>query len=62
MSETWRCRKCGAELTDKKVVFDYMGQNFSETIKCCPNCARPMIPVELAEGRMIEVEEMLEEK
>jgi len=62
MSETWKCRKCKCELTDRKVVFDYLEHTFSETLKACPRCGRVFIPSELANGKMLEVEEMFEEK
>lgn len=62
MEEKWQCRKCRCELVDKKVVFDYLDHTFSETLKRCPVCGRVFIPVNLAEGKMTEVEEMFEEK
>ena len=58
----WKCRKCGKELVQEKVVFDYLGHTFSETLSRCPDCGRAMIPGELAEGNMAEVETMLEDK
>ena len=58
----WKCRKCGKELVPEKVVFDYLGHTFSETLDRCPHCGRAMIPGELAEGKMAEVETMLEDK
>ena len=34
----WKCRKCGKELVPEKVVFDYLGHTFSETLYRCPHC------------------------
>ena len=61
-SGNWKCRKCGKALVPEKVVFDYLGHTFSETLHRCPQCGRAMIPGELAEGKMAEVEAMLEDK
>lgn len=60
--ETWKCRRCGEELTVKKVVFDYLNMNFSENLLRCPKCGRVLIPRELAVGKMVDVETQLEEK
>ena len=62
MEENWKCRKCGCELENKKVVFDYLSLTFSESMLRCPKCGRVLIPKELAEGKMTEVEAQLEEK
>ena len=60
--EVWKCRKCGCELQKKKVVFDYLSLTFSENLMRCPKCGRVLIPKELADGKMVEVEQLLEEK
>ena len=61
-NEAWKCRRCGEELTVKKVVFDYLNMNFSENLLRCPKCGRVLIPRDLAVGKMVEVETQLEEK
>ncbi|MBQ9022552.1 MAG: DNA-binding protein [Eubacterium sp.] len=61
-NEIWKCRKCGMELTEQNVVFDYLSLNFSEKLPRCPKCGRVFIPRELANGKMVEVEAQLEEK
>lgn len=60
--DSWKCRKCGAELTEQNVVFDYLSLNFTEKLPRCPKCGRALIPRELAVGKMVEVEAQLEEK
>ena len=56
------CAKCGVELAFKKTVFSYLGRNFTHDVKCCPKCGKVFIPMSLAEGKMAEVEEQLEDK
>lgn len=58
----WRCAKCGAELTTRKTIFNYMERNISHDVPVCPKCGKVFISRALAEGRMAEVEEQLEDK
>ncbi len=46
----------------KKVVLDYMGYSISHDLPVCPTCGKVYISKELAEGRMCEVEQTLEDK
>ena len=46
----------------KKTVFSYLGHTVSHEVLTCPKCGKVFIPEELAEGRMAEVEEQLEDK
>lgn len=46
----------------QKIVFKYLGHSFSHDVMACPKCGKVFIPQELAEGRMAEVEETLEDK
>ena len=62
MEGEWKCRKCGEPLGERKVVFDYLGLTFSETLPCCSKCGQVLVSKELAEGKMVEVETMLEDK
>ncbi len=62
MEENWVCRKCGTPLVMKKVIFDYLGNRFAHELPCCPVCGSAFISAELAEGRIAEVEQMLEDK
>jgi len=63
MSEKlWLCAKCNVPLAPKKTVFTYMGHNVSHEVPVCPECGQVFISKELAEGKMAEVEEQLEDK
>lgn len=58
----WTCNKCGKALKLKSTVFEYMGRSFSHEVYVCPSCGKVLIPQSLAEGRMAEVEQALEDK
>jgi uncharacterized protein with PIN domain len=58
----WKCARCNLVLTPKKTVFKYLARSFTHEVLCCPSCGRVFIPQALAEGRMAEVERMLEDK
>jgi ribosomal protein S27AE len=58
----WKCGKCSQVLTLQKVVFDYLGHTFSHEVPACPKCGQVFISKELAEGRIAELEEELEDK
>jgi len=58
----WKCGKCNQELQLKKTVFSYLGHTFSHEVPTCPKCGKIFISKELAEGRMSEIEELLEDK
>ena len=62
MAENLVCRKCSEKLTPKKVVFEYIGSNFTYDLPCCPKCGDVFISAELAEGKIAEVEQLLEDK
>lgn len=61
-ARVWKCAKCKVELAPTKVVLSYMGYNVAHEIPACPKCGKVYIPKELAEGRMLEVEQLLEDK
>lgn len=56
------CGKCRAELVKKQVVFSYMKRTFGHEVPICPVCGRVFISKDLAEGKMAEVEMLLEDK
>lgn len=58
----WKCAKCGRELKITKTVSSYLGHTFSHEVPVCPGCGKIFISQELAEGRMAEVEALLEDK
>jgi hypothetical protein len=61
-TSSWRCAKCDEQLVLKKVVLDYLGHSISHELPVCPRCGKVCITQELAEGRMSEVEQTLEDK
>jgi hypothetical protein len=58
----WKCGICQVELTPKKTVFSCLGHNVSHEVLSCPQCGKIFISEELAEGKMAEVEQQLEDK
>jgi uncharacterized protein with PIN domain len=58
----WKCCRCDRELVMKKAVLEYLGHTVSHEVPTCPKCGKVYIPQELAEGRMSEVEQQLEDK
>ena len=61
-ARTWKCGKCNKELVMKKAVLTYLGHSVAHELPTCPKCGRVFIPEELAEGRMAEFEQLLEDK
>jgi hypothetical protein len=57
-----RCAKCDAELVTQQYTFGYMNRTFGYEVPVCPRCGRAYISRELAEGKMAEVEILLEDK
>ncbi|MDR2051305.1 MAG: DNA-binding protein [Deltaproteobacteria bacterium] len=58
----WICRKCRKPLESRAVEITYMGSSFKVELPGCPECGFTFIPPELAEGKMLEVEKLLEDK
>ncbi len=56
------CARCGKELVMRQTTFSYMGRSFGHEVPVCPSCGKVYISRELAEGRMAEVEILLEDK
>lgn len=59
---TFKCGKCGEPLVMKNTMFSYMKRTFGHEVPTCPQCGKVYITRELAEGKMAEVEELLEDK
>lgn len=58
----WKCGKCGGELQRGSVKATYLGNDFVvEELKCL-KCGLVLIDEELALGKMLEVEQSLEDK
>ena len=56
------CARCGRELVMRQTTFSYMGRSFGHEVPVCPGCGKVYISRELAEGKMAEVEILLEDK
>jgi DNA-directed RNA polymerase subunit RPC12/RpoP len=58
----WLCAKCGLPLEVGKVDVGYLGSVFPVELHRCAKCGQTFVPEELAEGKMAEVEKLLEDK
>jgi ssDNA-binding Zn-finger/Zn-ribbon topoisomerase 1 len=58
----WKCAKCDRELVMRRTVLTYLGHSVSHEVPTCPKCGKVYICEELAEGKMSEVEQTLEDK
>nr|WP_319389776.1 CLJU_RS11820 family redox protein [uncultured Cohaesibacter sp.] len=56
------CARCDTPLKQGKVLASYMGQTFPVDLPICPTCGFVYISEELAYGRMLKVEQALEDK
>jgi len=61
-AQKWRCAQCHEELILRRIMLEYMGHTIQHEVPVCPKCGKVYISKELAEGRMHEVEENLEDK
>ena len=57
-----KCARCGVELQKRQHTLSYMNRTFGHEVPVCPVCGRAYISRELAEGKMAEVEMLLEDK
>jgi ribosomal protein S27AE len=60
--EGWSCGRCGRPLRPVSVNVEYMGSSFLVELPGCPDCGTTLIDAELAQGKMLEVEKLLEDK
>jgi hypothetical protein len=58
----WTCGKCGAPLETASINVSYLGSGYPVELLVCKNCKRPLVPAELALGKMLEVEKLMEDK
>lgn len=58
----WFCARCGERLEQRKVQAFYMNSAFDVLLPRCPSCGLTLVPKSLAEGKMAEVEALLEDK
>ena len=56
------CAKCQVPLTLGKVNASYLGNSFPVDLLRCPGCGFTYVPEALALGKMLQVEQALEDK
>ncbi len=56
------CSKCNQAMAPGKVMVTYLGYSLPVEMVRCPTCGSAHVPEALATGRMLEVEQMLEDK
>ena len=60
--QTLICDLCKVEMVEQNAEFAYLNRSFRHKVLRCPECGQIFIPEKLANGRMNDVERMLEEK
>ncbi len=60
--QTLICDRCKVEMEDREVQFSYLNRSFRHKVKRCPECGQVSIPEDLVNGRMSDVEKLLEDK
>lgn len=58
----WVCDRCGCALEQQKTRVFYLESAFDVSLPACPQCKLALTPKSLAEGKMLEVERLLEDK
>jgi hypothetical protein len=58
----WICGICRMPLEQLKMQVLYLNSAFDVSLPSCPGCGLTMTPKSLAEGKMLEVEALLEDK
>lgn len=56
------CLACDVPLEPGKIEATYLGQTFPVDLPRCPKCGFVYVSEELAAGRMLKVEQALEDK
>jgi len=56
------CAKCKQPLVPGKVNATYLGNTFPVELMRCPGCGFVYVPEALAVGKMLQVEQALEDK
>ncbi|HTY04568.1 MAG TPA: hypothetical protein VMC81_12660 [Rhodocyclaceae bacterium] len=56
------CAKCQVALVPGKVKASYLGNSFEVDLLRCPGCGFVYVPEALALGKMLQVEQALEDK
>ena len=55
------CDKCGVELEMIEATFEYLTRSFRHKVPRCPECGQVSLPEELVNGKISDVEAMIEE-
>jgi hypothetical protein len=58
----WVCGRCGVPLEQIRTSVFYLNSAFDVVLPRCPQCGLTMVPRSLAEGKMLELEALLEDK
>lgn len=58
----WICAQCNQPLQPTKVQVNYLKSAFHVELMACPSCGFTYVPESLATGKMLEVEQLLEDK
>lgn len=61
-SGNWQCAKCLEPLQSGQVDIHYLGSTFTIGALICPRCSQALIPEDTAVGKMLDVEQLLEDK
>jgi len=56
------CAKCDVEMQQGGVKASYLGSEFPIELLKCPSCGMVYVPESLANGKMLQVEQALEDK
>ena len=59
---SWQCAQCDQALQPAKVNVTYLNSVFTVDLMACPGCGFILVPEDLAVGKMLEVEQLLEDK
>jgi len=61
-SGQWVCAQCQEPLEEGQVELHYLGSSFTVGVQVCPQCRQALLPEDMATGKMLEVEKLLEDK
>ncbi|MGE4537525.1 MAG: DVU_1557 family redox protein [Desulfovibrio sp.] len=61
-SGDWTCAGCGGPLEPRETDVTYLEGGFNITLLTCPKCNMALLPEYVAMGKMLEVEQLLEDK
>lgn len=61
-SGDWSCACCQVPLEPRDASVTYLEGGFTITVLTCPKCGIALLPEYVATGKMLEVEQLLEDK